>query len=72
VSAVRTRFTALPPRLAQALPLIADGLTDDEIADRLGVTTSSVRGYAFRLVEAYSATSRAHMIACAFRQGDVS
>src|SRR6478752_7464464 len=71
-TSTRTRYTALSPRLAQALPLIADGLTDDEIAARLGVTSSSVRGYAFRLVDAYSATSRAHMIACAFRQGDLS
>jgi DNA-binding NarL/FixJ family response regulator len=71
-TSARTRNTALTPRLAQVLPLIAAGLTDDEIAARLGVTCSSVRGFAFRLVEAYSATSRAHMIACAFRQGDLS
>lgn len=70
--AVCRRFVALPPRLAQVLPLIADGLTDGEIAARLSLTTSSVRGLAFRLVGAYSATSRAHMIACAFRQGDLS
>lgn len=69
---VRTRHAALAPRLAQVLPLIAAGLTDEQIADRLGVATSSVRGHVLRLVEAYSATGRAHMIACAFRQGDVS
>lgn len=66
------RRAALATRLAQALPLIAAGLTDEEIAAQLGVTTSSVRGYAFRLVEAYSATNRAHMVATAFRRGDLS
>lgn len=68
----RTRRVALSPRLAQVLPLIAGGLTDEEIGAHLGVSTSSVRGFAFRLVETYQATSRAHMIACAFRQGDLS
>lgn len=65
------RYTALPRRLAQALPLIADGLTDEEIADRMGVTTGTVRGIAQRLCLAYSATNRAHMVALAFRQGDL-
>jgi DNA-binding NarL/FixJ family response regulator len=72
MNTVRTRCAALAPRLAQVLPLIADGLTDDQIAARLGVTTSCVHGHAKRLVEAYNATDRAHMIACAFRQGDLS
>ena len=69
---VRTRYAALSPRLAQALPLFAGGFTDQEIAKRLGVSASSVRGYAFRLVEAYQANNRAHIVANAVRHGDLS
>lgn len=68
---VRTRYAPLAPRLAEVLPLIAGGFTDDQIGAQLGVTAASVRVFARRLIEAYSATGRAHMIACAFRQGDL-
>ena len=67
-----SRLTALPTRLAQVLPLIAAGLTDEEIAARLHIATATVRGTVQRLVIAYSASNRAHMIALAFRQGDLS
>lgn len=67
-----SRRTALPTRLAQVLPLIAEGLTDYEIGRRLNIATGTVRGIAQRLVIAYSATNRAHMIARAFRQGDLT
>ncbi len=66
------RYTELTPRLAEVLPLLADGLDDKQIAERLGITAGSVRSLAQRLVLLYSASNRWHMVACAFRQGDVS
>jgi len=47
------------PRQDEVLSLIADGLTDKEIAVRLGVTQRTVRTYIERLFARHSVHNRA-------------
>lgn len=50
---------AFSPRQAEVLSLIADGLTDKEIALRLGLTQRTVRTYIERLFARHGLHNRA-------------
>lgn len=54
---------ALSGRLRQVLELAAEGLTDKEIANRLGIQPQTVESHWKRLRQVYSTSSRAHIVA---------
>lgn len=60
------RFT---PRQAQILPLIAEGLTDQEIGDRLFLERSTVKNHVGRILGVVGARNRAHLVHLAHLQG---
>lgn len=52
----------LPPRLAQIVPLLAAGLTNTEIADRLVVTSHTAEKYVSELKERCGARDRVDLV----------
>lgn len=60
--------TALSDREKDVLALAGDGLTDKEIALQLSIATKTVRTYWDRMRQKMNASSRAQVIAKAFRQ----
>lgn len=65
---VRTRNRLSPVEL-QVLKLIAEGLTDEAIAERLGIKRSTVETYWRRGQAKLQAQNRAHAVAIAVREG---
>lgn len=57
----------LTPRQRQVLQLLADGLTPEEVAKRLGLSTETVRTHAKASLPRLGARDRAHAIAIAIR-----
>jgi DNA-binding CsgD family transcriptional regulator len=64
--AKRIRLSA---RQRQILALVAEGATDNEIALRLGLSSTTVSQYMKKIRERLGACSRAHAVALALRQG---
>lgn len=52
------RLGALPPSLARVAELVAAGLTDQEIADRMGLTHKTVRTYVSRIYRRLGVSNR--------------
>lgn len=52
---------SLPPKLAEVALLIAQGLPNQEIADRLGITLGTAKHYVHKLLDATGASSRADL-----------
>lgn len=67
-ASVRTRNRLSPVEL-QVLKLIAEGLTDEGIGDRLGIKKSTVETYWRRGQAKLQAQNRAHAVAIAVREG---
>jgi DNA-binding NarL/FixJ family response regulator len=59
----------LTEREFEVLRLVADGLSNKEIAGRLTVAMETVKSYVRRLTLKLDARSRAHAVAIAFRRG---
>lgn len=59
------RLTRLAPRELEIAALIADGLVNKEIADRLGLTVGTVKSYVHRIITKTRLPNRA-AIAAAF------
>jgi DNA-binding CsgD family transcriptional regulator len=53
---------ALPPRLARVAGLVVDGLTDKRIAQRLGLTFSTVRTYVRQIYRRVGVHSRVGLV----------
>jgi DNA-binding CsgD family transcriptional regulator len=53
---------ALPPRLAKVAGLVIDGLTDKRIAQRLGLTFSTVRTYVRQIYRRVGVHSRVGLV----------
>jgi DNA-binding CsgD family transcriptional regulator len=53
---------ALPPRLAKVAGLVIDGLTDKRIAQRLGLTFSTVRTYVRQIYRRMGVHSRVGLV----------
>jgi DNA-binding CsgD family transcriptional regulator len=58
----------LRPRQLEVLRLIADGFSNGEIAERLGIGSETVKGHIRELLVKLRADSRAHAVAIGFRQ----
>lgn len=57
----------LSPRERELLELLSDGLANKQIARRLGLSESTVKGYLSELFEKLGAADRAHAVALALR-----
>jgi len=69
LSTVDTMTSPLTRREAEILELVAEGLTNKEMADRLGVAASTVKDHVEGLMTKLEAPSRAGAVAAAFRLG---
>ena len=58
----------LTPRCIQVLALVAEGLTNSEIAGRLYVTPETVKGHVAGLCGMLGAANRAHAVGIGFRR----
>jgi DNA-binding CsgD family transcriptional regulator len=58
----------LRPRELAALQLIADGLSNREIADALGIGEQATKNLIWKACQRTGADNRTHLIAQAFRQ----
>lgn len=59
----------LSPRERQVLVLVADGLTNAEIGERMQVATETVKTMVRHVLEKLDVESRAHAVGVGFRQG---
>jgi len=59
----------LSKRQTEVLQLIANGYSNKLIADKLGISYYTSRGYVHSLRERLGACDRAHAVAIGFRQG---
>lgn len=57
----------LSPREREVARLLADGLSNKQIARRLGISEATVKGYLSQMFEKLGATDRAHAVALALR-----
>ncbi len=73
-SGPRTAAAASPltPRELEVLRLVADGIGNQEIADRLHFGLGTVKGHIRDILEKLAATDRAHAAVTAFRRGLLS
>lgn len=65
----RNTFAALTPREREIVALIAEGLSNREIADRLVLSLSTVQTHYSHIMEKLNLQSRAGLIKYAIRQG---
>jgi PAS domain S-box-containing protein len=68
----RSRAGRLTPREREIVQMIADGLTDREIALRLGLSPATARTHARNLIGKLGAHTRAQAVAIAIRRGDIA
>lgn len=61
--------SVLSPREREVLDLVAQGYTNQQIADRLGISVKTVETYRSRLVEKLGLRSRADLVRYAFDSG---
>ena len=71
-SPARSRAGQLTPREREILQMIADGLTDREVAQRLGLSPATARTHARNLIGKLGAHTRAQAVAIAIRRGDIT
>jgi DNA-binding CsgD family transcriptional regulator len=63
--------SALTPREKRALTHAAFGLSNSQIATRMGVPPGTVEGYLHRCYKRLRARNRAHAVALALVRGDI-
>jgi len=66
------RASPLSPRETEILKLIAEGIGNAEIADRLYVSLGTVKGHVADIMEKLSASDRAQAAVTAYRRGLIS
>ncbi len=67
----RPRHGGLTPREREVVALLAEGLTGEEIAERLYVSPETVRTHVRNAMEKLEANTRVHAVAIALRQGEI-
>ena len=65
-------MTLLTRREEKVVHLVADGLKNREIADKLQVKEHSIRNYIYRIFDKVGVSSRVELILYAFSQRDHS
>ena len=70
--AARRPVSQLTPREREILQMIADGLTDREIARRLMLSPATARTHARNLIGKLGAHTRAQAVAIAIRHGEIT
>ncbi len=68
ITAQRLRGRALTPRESEVLHGVREGLTNKEIAERLGISQSSVKSFLRALFAKTGARTRAHLVVAAIEQ----
>jgi DNA-binding NarL/FixJ family response regulator len=66
------KASELTKREQQVLALLADGLAHDEIAQRLGIGSETVRTHIRKASSRLGASTRTQAVATALRQGLIS
>jgi DNA-binding NarL/FixJ family response regulator len=66
------RSSELTKREQEVLALLADGLAHDEIAERLGIGSETVRTHIRKASSRLGAATRTQAVATALRQGWIS
>ncbi|HET7128237.1 MAG TPA: helix-turn-helix transcriptional regulator [Gaiellaceae bacterium] len=66
------KASELTKREQQVLALLADGLAHDEIAERLGIGSETVRTHIRKASGRLGASTRTQAVAIALRQGLIS
>jgi DNA-binding NarL/FixJ family response regulator len=66
---VRTALRAPTPREAQILALVAEGVSNAEIAERLSLRVKTIESQLRRMFDRYDVTSRTALVRVAQRQG---
>lgn len=66
------RLAQLSPRERETMHLIAEGLTAEEIGDRLEVSVETVRTHVRNVVRKLRARNRVHAIAIALERGEIA
>lgn len=61
----------LTSRQSEVLALLADGLTDLDIGFRLNIKLTTVEQHVKDIRAAYGASNRTHVVALAFRSGEL-
>ena len=69
---VAGQYPALTPREQEVLVLVAQGLSNVEIADRLYISALTVRTHVGRVMTKLGARNRAHAVTTAYRTGVVA
>jgi DNA-binding NarL/FixJ family response regulator len=62
-------FKLLTPREEQVVALVADGLSNREIAEELGLSEHTVKKYLFRIFDKLGISSRVELVLYAFSHG---
>jgi DNA-binding NarL/FixJ family response regulator len=65
------RIGVLSPREREVLDLLAQGLTGEEVAARLGLSPETVRTHVRNAMDKLEAHTRVHAVAIALRQGEI-
>jgi DNA-binding NarL/FixJ family response regulator len=65
------RVGVLSPREREVLHLLATGMTGEQIADRLFISSETVRTHVRNAMDKLDASTRVHAIAIALRQGEI-
>jgi two-component system, LuxR family, response regulator FixJ len=69
---VQERFSRLTPRQAEIFDLVAEGLTSQQIAGRLGISVRTVESYRAEIMEKMQAGSVAILVRQAIRLGRIT
>jgi len=69
---VTQRVAVLSPREREIMELIAQGLTGEQIADRLVISAETVKTHIRNAMTKLEANTRAHAIAIALREGYIA
>jgi DNA-binding NarL/FixJ family response regulator len=69
---MKTAAQTLTPRELEVLGLLADGLAHDEIAQRLGIGSETVRTHVRKASSRLGASTRTQAVATAIRLGLIS
>src|SRR5438067_2317459 len=65
------RAGVLSPREREVLHLLADGMNGEQVAERLVISTETVRTHVRNAMAKLEANTRVHAIAIALRQGEI-